>query len=117
MNNQNNGVTNVRVSSGKVTTLLDTRDTQKQPEGHYKDSPFSFFQASVFGEGEVRANIVIRGSNDGKIWGKTPLVSFNLSGDAIDSDVASYTGPAKYVRADVYDLNDIATNVIVTMCV
>ena len=105
----------VVIRSGKVITLTPTGiTTVSAGPAKYKDSPFTVFQAIVTGTGAVTATVTIQGSNDGVNWGKTPLATLTLSGTTTDNDVATYTGPCKFIRANVTAITGTGATVIAT---
>lgn len=105
----------VGIRSGRVINLTTTPiTTVTSGPTRYKDSPFTVFQAILTGTGAVTATVSIQGSNDSFNWGKTPLVTFSLTGTNTDNDVLTYTGPCKYVRANVTAITGVGASVTVT---
>lgn len=89
--------------------------TTGQLSAHYKDSPWSTFQATVTGTGAVSATVSILGSNDGINWVATALGTITLSGTTSASDGFTTVAPWKFVCANVTALSGTGATVVVLM--
>lgn len=119
----------VMIRSGKVVSLLGKPITDSSNaitgyngvtttttgSAHYKDSPWSFFQATVTGTGAVTATVVIEASNDNVNWCATALGTISLSGTTSSSDGFTYVGPAKFIRARVSAISGTGATVVALM--
>ena len=119
----------VMLRSGQVTTLMGSEDERVEGslpsytgvianatgDAHYKDSPWSAFQAVIQGTGAVSATVTIEGSNDGTFWNGTVLGTITLTGTTSDADGFAIVAPYKYVRAVLASLTGTAASVYVTM--
>jgi hypothetical protein len=119
----------VMIRSGKVVSLLGAPITNTQGgitgyngvttattgNAHYKDSPYSTFQATVTGTGAVTATVVIDCSNDGSNWCATALGTISLSGTTSSSDGFTTTAPWKYIRARVTAISGTGATVVSLM--
>ena len=119
----------VMIRSGKVVSLLGKPITNSQGTitgyngvtttstggAHYKDSPYSTFQATVTGTGAVTATVVIDCSNDGTNWCSTVLGTITLSGTTSSADGFTTTAPWKYIRARVTAISGTGATVVCLM--
>lgn len=106
---------NVRLSSGRVVNILKDKTTTATGDGHYKDSPYSTFQATVVGTGSVGATVVFEVSNDNVYWCSTALATVTLSGTTSNSDGFTTAAPWKYVRARITAISGTGATVNVLM--
>lgn len=119
----------VMIRSGKVVSLLgkpitDSHGTITGYNGvlvtgagsaHYKDSPYSTFQATVTGTGAVTATVAIQCSNDGTNWCSTALGTITLSGTTSSSDGITTIAPWKFIRANVTAISGTGATVVCLM--
>jgi len=119
----------VMIRSGKVVSLLGKPITNSAGtitgyngvtstttgDAHYKDSPYSTFQATVTGTGAVTATVVIDCSNDGTNWCVTALGTITLSGTTSVSDGFTTTAPWKFIRARVTAVTGTGATVVSLM--
>lgn len=105
----------VRVTSGDVSTMLDTATATGAGAGVAKLAPKSTFQATVVGTGAVTATVTIEVSNNNKIWCSTVLGTITLSGTTTSSDGFTTDAPWGYVRANVTAISGTGAAVTVLM--
>lgn len=119
----------VMIRSGKVVSLLGKPITDSggniigyngvttttTGNAHYKDSPYSTFQATVTGTGAVSATVVIDCSNDGTNWCATALGTITLSGTTSAADGFTTTAPWKFIRARVTAVSGTGATVVSLM--
>lgn len=95
--------TNILDSEGKITGYLGV-DSNQTGTAHYKDSPWSTYQAVVSGTGAITATVNIFGSNDGVNFTSTAIGTITLTGTTVASDGFTVVAPWKYVRAVLSNL-------------
>ena len=106
---------NVRISSGKVDTIMSAATGTGAGSTIYKASPKSTYQATVAGTGAVTATVTIEASNDGTSWCSTVLGTITLSGTTTDTDGLTSDAPWKFVRANVTAISGTGAAVTVLM--
>lgn len=94
---------NVLDSEGKILSYAGVTSNQSGT-AHYKDSPWSTYQAVVSGTGAVTATINIYGSNDGVNFLTTPIGTITLTGTTLVTDGFSTVASWKYVKAILTNL-------------
>lgn len=108
---------NVNIKSGYVHTLMTGVTSNTTGDWHYKDSPYSAFQATVTGTGAVTATVTIEVSNDGVNAVGTAMGTITLSGTTSHSDGFTSVAPWKYVRAVTSNVTGTGATVSVNMSV
>ena len=105
----------VRITSGRVVPILTGATGTGAGSGHYKDSPYSTYQATVTGTGAVSATVAIEVSNDNTNWCSTAMGTITLSGTTSSSDGFTTAAPWKYIRANVTAISGTGASVTVLM--
>jgi hypothetical protein len=99
--------------NGNKTYLLFITELDGSSDATIKSSIWTWFQATIIGDGAVSATVDIEGSNDNVNWSKTPLATLTLTDTDTDSDGVTVVSPVKYVRATVSNIT--GTNAVVTV--
>ena len=105
---------NITDAVGKITGYLGVTSNQSGA-AHYKDSPWSTYQAvltTTSGSGTATVNVY--GSNDGVNFCNTAIGTITLSGVSGTNDGFTVTAPWKYVKAILTSLTGTGAACYVT---